>query len=178
MSKGVLAIFSYSNTFTQNSIDSMLNSYRVPFISVMHPFNNEAPATLNQVEHGANKDESSHVIESILGKHAINEVIGSVTTTPEQQAKSSTDQKEADDAGNERPKSPNSHLSIHPDMTPLLVSLIKYSRWSSIYYVYNHKEGLNRLEGLLNFQMKETDFVTDILARKIDHIDESINLLK
>jgi hypothetical protein len=36
---------------------------------------------------------------------------------------------------------PNFQITIHPDMVPVLVSLIKYSRWKSIYYIYNHEEG-------------------------------------
>ena len=76
------------------------------------------------------------------------------------------------------PAPPNFQITIHPDMVPVLVSLIKYSRWKTIYYIYNHDEALNRLEGLLNFQMKETDFVTDIIVRKVAHITDCVHVLK
>ncbi len=37
--------------------------------------------------------------------------------------------------------SKNYDLHMHPDMVPLLISLLKYYRWSFIYYVYNNDEG-------------------------------------
>ena len=36
-------------------------------------------------------------------------------------------------------------INMHPDMVPLLVALMKYNRWKSVYYVYNHEDGTNKL---------------------------------
>lgn len=30
---------------------------------------------------------------------------------------------------------------MHPDLVPLLISLTKYHRWKSVYYLYNNQEG-------------------------------------
>ena len=75
-------------------------------------------------------------------------------------------------------QSKNFQIHMHPDMVPMLISLIKYNRWQIIYYVYNHDEALARLEGLFEYQMKEIDFVTSILVRKIDDISDCLNMLK
>lgn len=75
-------------------------------------------------------------------------------------------------------QSKNFQVHMHPDMVPMLISLIKYNRWQIIYYVYNHDEALSRLEGLFEYQMKEIDFVTSILVRKIEDISDCLSMLK
>ena len=55
-------------------------------------------------------------------------------------------------------------LNMHPNLAPILISLVKYNRWEVLYYFYDSDEALNRLEGLFDYQMKEIDFVTNILG--------------
>lgn len=69
-------------------------------------------------------------------------------------------------------------LNMHPDLVPLLVSMIKYSRWKNIYYVYDNEEAFNRLEGLFEYQIKDTDFHTNILVRKLDSVAHARKILK
>ena len=34
-------------------------------------------------------------------------------------------------------------LNMHPSLSPMLIFLMKYHRWQTIYYIYDNDEGLN-----------------------------------
>ncbi|CAF0748574.1 unnamed protein product [Brachionus calyciflorus] len=157
MSKGILAIFGQTSHSLTEAIKSYTNRYKIPFISITHPRHklddkiqnsNQFNLDLVQNENKLSSSENSDLNNSIKNDQEI------INNTQ------------------------NFQIKMHPDMVPLLVSLIKYHQWKSIYYLYNNEEALTRLEGLLGYQMRETDFVTNILARKIENDIEWRNILK
>jgi hypothetical protein len=166
MSKGVLAIFSQSNAISLNSIHPFVNLYKMPFVSTSHPtyknyknlepYNYEykhEPVTINPADaakkedddddddngSAGEKDANEHYdTENHLSKHLemINQAHLNTPTIVDDII--SPDDGNGNDGGENKS---NFQLTIHPDMVPVLVSLIKYSRWKSIYYIYNHDEG-------------------------------------
>jgi hypothetical protein len=189
MSKGVLAIFAQSSPVSLNSIESFANLYKVPFITTLHPaYKPDQVQDMyhekknhyydqEQVDESDDEDQYSNQKDQNAGfenqenyNFMEKQNINSNTMTMNSNNENSF--------SHTKNENQNFHLTMHPDMVPLLVSFIKYSQWKTIYYIYNHDEALNRLEGLLNFQMRETDFVTDILVRKVDNITDSFRLLK
>lgn len=113
MSKGVLAIFGQTTLASSESIRSFSNLYKIPFISLSHPV-----YTKNDIE---NQKISADFNDPVISD-------------------SSSISKE-NSTQNESKKSENFQINMHPDMVPLLVSLVKYNRWKSVYYIYNHAEG-------------------------------------
>ncbi len=166
MSKGVLAIFSRSNAISLNSVHSFVNLYNMPFVSTSHPtyknYKNLEPYNYEYKHEGTSstnpdvsqdlskkndndnnddddddKDENDQFnTENHLSKHLemINQAHLNKPTIVDDIITS-----EANNDASEVKS--NFQLTIHPDMVPVLVSLIKYSRWKSIYYIYNHDEG-------------------------------------
>lgn len=47
-------------------------------------------------------------------------------------------------------------LYMEPDLSPLLISIIKYNNWKRLYYIYNHEKGTLNLLSLL----RKKDFST------------------
>jgi hypothetical protein len=117
MERGALAIFGEADLSTSNSLRSFVNYYNVPFFTWSYPtlndFNADHIEKKSELETEANEN-----YENRFKKLEINKA-----------------RKNSDDAL-------NFLLNMHPSFTPVLVSLIKYNRWQTVYYVYDHDEGL------------------------------------
>jgi hypothetical protein len=65
-------------------------------------------------------------------------------------------------------------LNMFPDFLPMLISLIKYYRtYKHVHYVYNHDEGLDRFERLLEQQTKDADYLIRYFNYKLNNNDIS-----
>jgi hypothetical protein len=72
----------------------------------------------------------------------------------------------------------NFQLFLQPDLGDTLIFLIKQNNWKKIYYIYNYKDALYRINKILTFQTDELNYVTDILIHKLEDISECQNLLR
>lgn len=124
MAKGVLAVFSNINTASYETLKSFANFYEIPFITMTHPV---------------------HVYNYLSGEQDINEDEASfpaIDSFADKNPQSSTAQNQAKFENRHDGKSTEDFvLTMHPDLVPLLVSMIKYNRWKNIYYVYDNEEG-------------------------------------
>ncbi len=143
MKRGVLGIFGETNMFTLDSVKSFVTYYNVPFYTWSYP----------------NSDSLS-----------INQESTTTTTTPPPPI---TDDDEnytglSDDEimkkKQNKKKSPDiSYLfNMHPTLSELLVSLLKYHKWENIFYIYDNDEALIRIQSMLEYQTRDKDFVTNI----------------
>lgn len=130
MERGVLAVFGYTSASSAYTIKTYTNLYKLPFISLSHPiykYRETLPNRFNNFDLRS-ADEANNEIGSVYN--------------PEFE---DTDEKPPLDTGylfeDKNNLSPDYQINMFPDMVPLLVSLIKYNRWKSVYYVYNHEEG-------------------------------------
>lgn len=128
MSKGVLAVFAQTNTAASDALKSFTNSYQMPFITVTHPIHEYAYSDENQRERASENHSPSFPINT--AEESISKI--------SQQAKAEEDYQKTV----EKKMSENFQFNMHPDLVPMLVSMIKYTRWKNIYYVYNHDEGI------------------------------------
>jgi hypothetical protein len=130
MSKGPLAIFGHWTTGSKNSIETYSNFYNVPFLSwspsiYKHESNEENLEKEAFVEQanvdnpdGDFSNENNYMKSSQANLHHVQDHFVSDSV-----------------------EKPSFQVNFHPDLVPLLISLIKYNRWKTIYYIYNHEEG-------------------------------------
>ena len=135
MERGALAIFGEADLATSNSLRSFVNYYNVPFFTWSYPafndFNVDYIEKKSDLETVVNDNyESSNKAKKL----ETNKII-----------------KNSGDAL-------NFLLNMHPSFTPALVSLIKYNRWQTVYYIYDHDEGLFCLLKNVNFFSKFSKF--------------------
>ena len=153
MERGVLAIFGGISDKSAKAVQSFVNFHQIPFIT----WNNPSYRNNNLKDNEMDSDyEMDNFNEDDDNKDPI------VFRKDQDFTQNVVDNKQADSL-NET----NYLINMHPDISSVLVSLIKYNRYKTIYYLYNHEAALNRLQELLDYQMKETDFLTNILARRI-----------
>ena len=141
MSKGVLAIFGFTSSSVADTIKTYTSMHNIPFISLSHPV----------------LKYRSHATELLQNDDSdMNDGGGSGNSQPSSSSASSSSyggggggNSESNEIGemmvSNEPiqENVNFQLSMHPDMVPLLISLIKYNRWKRIFYVYNHDEGMS-----------------------------------
>lgn len=127
MSKGVLAIFGQTTLTASESIKSFTNTYKVPFISLAHP--------VSRIETKEKRPGHSEYINPHLDHNGFS-TLGADQNQKENQYSGQTKSKFNSDESLD-----NYQINMHPDMGPLLISLIKYNRWKFVYYIYNHDEG-------------------------------------
>lgn len=130
MEKGVLAIFAQTSSASSVSLKSFTNSYEMPFFSMSHPYHEveKMPDLLS-----TDDDSSVSTVTKSLPENNDSEDDQDDDSTSPEPTKAPIDDKQQE--------LNNFQLNMYPDMVPLLVSLIKYNRWKTIYYVYNYDEG-------------------------------------
>ncbi len=131
MEKGVLGIFGYTAASSAYTLKTFANLYRVPFISLSPPISKYHNKMERKFEDSYEEIESSNEPQSEI-----------------ESSKRDADSKliEASEltTNTESSNIEEYQLNMYPDMIPLLVSLIKYNRWKTMYYFYNYEEGLNK----------------------------------
>lgn len=143
MERGVLALFGETSMFTTDSIKSFVNHYNIPFYTWSYPnLNTETTTPNDEYLTDVNSDDQSFESES-------------QTTNTKQINK------------NKRISQSSYLFNMHPTLTPLLVSLLKYYRWPNIYYIYDNDEALNRIQAMFDYQIRDKDFVTNIYSIKL-----------
>ena len=112
MERGVLALFGETSMLSLDSLKSFVNTYNIPFFTWTYP-------NLNYVDFFDTKIDSETTVDST------DELADSISSKP-----------------NEPPKEESNYLlNMHPSLTPLIISLLKYHRWETIYYIYDNDEG-------------------------------------
>lgn len=72
----------------------------------------------------------------------------------------------------------NYQLYMHPDLSPVLISLIKQYKWRKVFYLYDHDDALKRIESIFSYQTDENDFTTQLNVRKITSLENCVDILK
>ena len=142
MGKGVLAIFGFTGAESAHTLKTYANLYKFPFISLSPPTNNryeqlrKKNSVISEHENEYQLDERRREVESVI----------------ENETENNRDTLNVNDISDQRnsnnlESSINSEvedyqINMFPDMIPLLVSLLKYNRWKSVYYFYNYQEGV------------------------------------
>jgi len=167
MERGVLAIFGGVSQQSAKTIKSFVNHYNIPFITWNNPSYKTSENYLddNDNEYEANNptkddDSDNQNEESEYYAEPSETTTSSVLKTAESE------------------KKVNYLLNIHPELSSVLVSIIKYNRHKTVYYFYDHLTALDRLQSLLDYQMRETDFITNILPQKIIDLTDGIDFLR
>lgn len=183
MSKGVLAIFSNIETSSYETLKAFTSHHEIPFITLTHPIHEYSYLFENDksmpgpASSGFGYDSSDDPYESNTNNRLTSSAPVSSSSLPS--SWTTYGAARTNEGTNSGVSSKESFLlNMHPDLVPLLVSMIKYNRWKNIYYVYDHEEALNRLEGLFEYQIKDTDFHTNILVRKLDDVKNARVILK
>lgn len=164
MERGVLAIFGGINQDSAKSIKSFVNYYNIPFITWNNPSYKTSDKYLDDNDNEFEMSEIKSLSES--------EDYDDINYNIEREAKIKQAKLQ------EKEGLRNYLINMHPEMSSLLVSIIKYNRHKTIYYLYDHIGALDRFQSLLDYQMRETDFLTNILARRINTLSDGIDLLR
>jgi hypothetical protein len=134
MSKGPLAIFGHWTSASKNSIETYTNLYNVPFLSW-------SPTIYKHETNEENLEKEAFVQQASVENHdgefsSEHNYMNSLQANLNQIHNTN-----GDHLANEIADTPSFQVNFHPDLVPLLISLIKYNRWKTIYYIYNHEEG-------------------------------------
>ena len=129
MSRGILAMFSHISTVSYETLRSLTSFYEMPFITMTHP--------VHEYNYRTNEDKNDDRSFSL-------DMSGSDYSYVDRNSQLSSSyvnrfNKKSRDNG------PSFLLNMHPDLVPLLVSMIKYNRWKNIIYVYDNEEGRQSL---------------------------------
>lgn len=141
MERGVVALFGETTMLASDSLKQFVNAYNIPFFTWSYP--NLKTNDFVDFKTEPDLNEQATVSDQINDES---------DTTPNKPVINSDAISDED----------NYLFNMHPSLTPLLISLMKYHKWSSVYYIYDSDEALNRLQVLYDYQMKEKDFVTNI----------------
>lgn len=128
MERGVLAIFAESNIPSSESLSSFVNFYNIPFFTWSYP--NKKNEELNDKKFEA-ESTSSH--DALTTDYSQDYYLTSTKPKIDDQKASQQEEEDSNEV--------NFLLNMHPSYTSVLISLIKYNRWQTIYYLYNHDEG-------------------------------------
>ena len=130
LEKGVLAIFGYTTALSAHALKTYVNLYKVPFISLSPPVSKYIKKT----------EVKDAIVDDEIGFEFSNEVqMHSQIVKRSVHFESNSDIFDRSNRGTDEAY----QLNMFPDMIPLLVSLIKYNRWKTMYYFYNYEEGLD-----------------------------------
>ena len=128
MSQGAVAIFGDLNVASLNSIRSFVNNHNIPFFSWSYPSYENEEIQFTDLK---SKEESSDI-------EGLNNVLENVAGGLETSNLEANNQKNIPLSTDYR----NYLINMHPTISPLLIKLIKNFRWKTVYYLYNHDEGL------------------------------------
>ena len=137
MSRGALALFGWTAPSSTAALKTITDKYQVPLLTWSHPILKKANESdheyeLESEEETSENEEPDHkylFTNSDLHKkyESVDEITNLATLRKYNEIKNA--------------HARNFQVHMHPDMVPMLISLIKYNRWKIIYYVYNHEEG-------------------------------------
>ena len=149
MENGVLAIFGFTGASSAHTLKTYANLYKFPFISISPPTHNHyeqaKKKNSNFDEYEADErqeDEGLRDTENAIGKEKSNDT---------SDKNMNVDNKNSNNIeGSNGVEVEDYQVNLFPDMIPLLVSLLKYNRWKSVYYFYNNHEGSLEIILMLN----------------------------
>lgn len=127
MERGVLAIFAEASVQSSESLRSFVNYYNIPFFTWSYPDTKE-----NDFFDKKSDSENDLNNADVTTTDSV-ETLDYLTTARPNLQKSKQIENKQDEK--------SFLLNMHPSLTSVLISLIKYNRWQNIYYVYNHDEG-------------------------------------
>jgi hypothetical protein len=137
MSRGVLAIFGYTSASAAEAIKSYADFYQVPYISL---------ASAVYKTSLVNEDSDDSDFNNIMSENSYDSSNNTAFIEDDQTVIESNENLEYEmtttQSINKNVHLKNFQINMHPDIIPLLVSLIKYNRWKTIFYLYNNDEGL------------------------------------
>lgn len=58
-------------------------------------------------------------------------------------------------------------LYMRPNLAPVLIELIKFYRWPSIYFIYNHEHGALNLASLVQYQLENQNYLISNVLKRI-----------
>jgi hypothetical protein len=150
MSRGVLSIFGATTTTSAATLKSLVNSHKMPFFTWSHPYKYK----LNEIDERDVHDNEPDVDHDTLGSSKSSSAAANNHHHQYHHSSQNSNEIYFNELGGElktlkdlrrynemRSQPKNFQIHMHPDMVPMLTSLIKYNRWQTIYYVYNHEEG-------------------------------------
>ena len=71
-----------------------------------------------------------------------------------------------------------SQIYLRPDISSILIEIIKFYEWKDVYYIYNYPQALTSLENLFDYQNRHVNFTIKILVRKITDIKDCRDMLR
>ena len=121
MERGVLAIFGGISEASSRSLQSFVNFYNIPFFAWNSP-------TYKTTETYLDENDNEYDLNGKF-EQQMEELVASPKANQ-------------DSIENVEPKEENNYfINMHPEIAPVLISLIKYNRHKTIYYMYNHDFG-------------------------------------
>ena len=127
MNKGVLATLGFTNGLSAYTLETYSNLYEVPFFTLSQP-NKKYNKIVRKISHPVNGEENLQFKQKKSLRKRQDEF---------------NEEYEEDTSDTVNSEDPNEYqISMYPDITPLLISLLKYNRWKTVYYIYNHPEGI------------------------------------
>jgi len=126
MNKGVLAALGFTNGLSAYTLETYYNLYEVPFFSLSPP-NKKYNKIITRKTASTSEYENLQFNQKKSFKRREDEFYEEYEE----------DLNEI--VSNEDPK--EYQINMYPDITPLLISLLKYNRWKTVYYIYNYNEG-------------------------------------
>ena len=129
-----MAIFGYTTALSVHTLKTYANLYKVPFISLSPPDGQYIKKTEKIEDTLADEnDEEPQQTQSQIQKRSVDSQLNYENNYENLELNS--------DINVDEEPIEEYQLNMFPDMIPLLVSLIKYNRWKTMYYVYNYDEG-------------------------------------
>lgn len=126
MSRGVLAIFGPVIPESYNTLKTFSNSFHIPYITWDSPiYEDEEPLQTENDVDDSTEDEIRTKDEFVKKKIDVD---------------NDDDNSEYDELLTGSDIS-NFQLFLYPDISPMLIELIKQNRWKTLYYIYNHERG-------------------------------------
>jgi hypothetical protein len=126
MNKGVLATLGFSNGLSAYTLETYSNLYEVPIILLSPP----------------NKKHNKYSPKQLTYDTVENENLQFIPKKKFQRREEFDEEYEEEAVENVADKFTNEfQINMYPDITPLLISLLKYNRWKTVYYIYNYPEG-------------------------------------
>lgn len=152
MNHGALAVFSNIETSSYETLKSFASFHEIPFITMTHPIHeynymsSSSPYDSNHEEDDrSSRGGSSSMDSSLSNFDAFDDVFDEKRASWQQRTKTEDDSMIIDSkdklSSSSLPRE-SFLLNMHPDLVPLIVSMIKYNRWKNIYYIYDHEEGI------------------------------------
>ncbi len=149
MSRGVVVIIGFTSSQTSATLKTYTNFHKIPFINLKSPVIN-----YEETSNDEKREEIDEIFRFTQNSNTDlqdieegNSDIQSTTPKALKQSKNEVKRNEAD-----RQLEDNFQINAQPDMVPLLISLIKYSRWEKVHYLYNNPEGNFLKDTLIQYQ--------------------------